>query len=140
MEDIDRRVALALGLTVTAMPVLAWPTPAAAATTYGPNEGKELHPGIRLIELGTRESTISAYKKISMVDVVFQPKAVYPEEAMPNDIVCHVTEGELQITQGTTKFNVKNGDVYSCGKGTKEQATNAGSAVAVMRVINLLPA
>jgi hypothetical protein len=35
------------------------------------------------------------------------------------------------------EFTVAAGDVYSCGKGTPEQATNAGDAVAVMRAIEL---
>jgi len=139
MEDIDRRSALAFGLTVAATPMLAWPTPA-RAETYGPEDGKELFPGVRLVDLGKRESTIPAYKNIAMADVIFQPGGIYPEEVMPNDSVCHVTEGELQIKQGSVEFTCKKGDVYSCGKGTKEQATNAGNAVAVMRAIDLLPA
>jgi hypothetical protein len=36
------------------------------------------------------------------------------------------------------KFAAKEGDVWSCAKGsTRESATNSGSVVAVMRVINL---
>jgi hypothetical protein len=36
------------------------------------------------------------------------------------------------------EFTAKEGDVWSCGKGsTKEAATNNGTVVAVMRVINL---
>jgi hypothetical protein len=51
-----------------------------------------------------------------------------------------VIEGELEITQGDMKFTCKDGDVYSCGKGTHESATNNGSVAAVMRVVDLLPA
>ena len=136
MEDMNRRFALALGLTVATTPVLAFAAPAAAAT-YGPDEGQEVQPGVRLIDLGKRDSMISAYKTISMLDLVFQPGAVFPESPMEHDMVCQVTEGELQIKQGSMEFAVKPGDVYSCGKGTPEQSTNAGDAVAVMRVIEL---
>ena len=59
---------------------------------------------------------------------------------MPNDMVCTVTEGELEITQGDMTFSVKPGDVYACGKGTHEEATNKGSVAAIMRVVDLLPA
>lgn len=137
MEDINRRSAMALGVTVAVTPLLAWPTPA-RAETYGPEDGKELFPGVRLVDLGKRESMIPAYKNIAMADLIFQPGGVYPEEVMKNDSVCHVTEGELQIKQGSVEFTCKKGDVYSCVTGSKEQATNAGSTAAVMRAIDLL--
>ena len=116
MEDMNRRSAIALGLTAATLPILGLPTPAAAAA-YGPDEGQEVHPGIRVIELGKRESMIAAYKEIALIDLVFQPAAVYPDEAMMHDMVCQVTDGELQIKQGSMEFAVKPGDIYSCGKG-----------------------
>jgi hypothetical protein len=63
----------------------------------------------------------------------------WPDEPMPNDMVCTVIEGELEITQGDKKFICKNGEVYSCGKDTHEEATNKGTVPAIMRVIDLLP-
>jgi hypothetical protein len=52
--------------------------------------------------------------------------------------VCQITEGELQVKAGATEFSAKEGDVWSCGKGsTKEGATNLGKVVAVMRIIYL---
>ena len=138
MENMNRRSALALGLTVAATPLIAWATPA-AAKTYGPTEGKEIFPGVRVVALGTRESVIKAYKNVEMIDVVFQPKAVFPlGEPMEHDMVCQLTEGELQVTAGDKQFAAKEGDVWSCAKGsTREAGTNNGSAVAVMRVIYL---
>ena len=59
---------------------------------------------------------------------------------MPNDMVCTVIEGELEITQGDKKFTCKEGLVYTCGKGVHESATNKGTVAAVMRAIDLLPA
>ena len=137
MEDVSRRSAMALGVTVAATPLFALATPA-AAQMYGPEEGKEYHPGVRVIMLGNRASMIPAYKTVQLSDTVFQPGSTWPDEAMPNDMVCTVIEGELEITQGDTKFNCKSGDVYSCGKETHESATNKGSVAAVMRVVDLL--
>ena len=140
MEELNRRSALALGLTVAAIAPLVAAPRRAAAEMYGPNEGKEYHPGVRVVMLGKSESTIPAYKTIQLSDTVFQPGSTWPDEAMPNDMVCTVIEGELEITQGDKKFICKNGEVYSCGKDTHEMATNKGAMAAVMRVIDLLPA
>jgi quercetin dioxygenase-like cupin family protein len=140
MEDTNRRSALAFGLTMAAAtPLVALAKPAVAAM-YGPDEGKEFHPGVRVIMLGKRDSMIPAYKAVQLSDTVFQPGSTWPDEPMPNDMVCTVIEGELEITQGDMKFTCKDGDVYSCGKGTHEAATNKGTVAAVMRVIDLLPA
>ena len=127
---------MALGLTVAAAtPLVALARPA-VAQMYGPDEGKEYHPGVRVVMLGSSDSMIAAYKKIQMSDAVFQPGSTWP---MPNDMVCTVIEGELEITQGDKKFTCKGGDVYSCGKDTHESATNKGTVAAVMRTIDLLP-
>jgi quercetin dioxygenase-like cupin family protein len=139
MDDVNRRSAIAFGLTaVAATPLVALATPAKAAM-YGPDEGKEFHPGVRVIMLGKRDSMIPAYKSVQLSDTVFQPGSTWPDEAMPNDMVCTVIEGELEIKQGDMKFTCKGGDVYACGKDTHEEATNKGTVPAVMRVIDLLP-
>lgn len=140
MGGFDRRSAMALGLTLAAAAPLAALPKRAAAEMYGSEEGKEYHPGVRVVVLGTRDSMIAAYKTVQLSDTVFQPGSTWPDEAMPNDMVCTVIEGELEITQGDMKFTCKGGDVYSCGKGTHEAATNKGSVAAVMRVVDLLPA
>ena len=138
MTKINRRNALALGATALSAPLVAFATPV-AAKTYGPTEGTEIFPGVRLVTLGTRDSHIKGFKTIAMEDVVYQPKAASPlGDVMMDDMVCTVIEGELQVTAGEKEFTAKEGDVWSCGKGsTKEAATNNGSVVAVMRVINL---
>ena len=51
METTNRRTTLALGITAAATPLLAWAT-SATAQTYGPDEGKEIGPGVRVIDLG----------------------------------------------------------------------------------------
>lgn len=136
MLDIDRRSALAIG--VAGLSGLVLPEQA-AAQTYGPNEGKELTQGVRQIDLGERESLIPAYKKVRLRDIVLQPGAKTPDNAMMNDMLCHMTEGELAVVQNDKQFTVKKGDVWTCAKGiTTEGTQNKGNAVAIMRIIDLL--
>ena len=137
MTDINRRSTIVLGAATAAASALISPIPA-TAQTHGPNEGKEVAPGVRQVDLGKREAMIAGYKTVSMRDIVVQPGKSVPERPMENDMVCHITEGELRIKQGSMEFTAKKNDVYSCSKGKPEQATNTGSTVAVMRVIDLL--
>jgi len=138
MNEISRRTALTLGATAVAAPMAAWTT-AATAQKYSPTDGTEIFPGVRLVTLGSRDSMIPGYKSVFMEDVIFQPKGTIPlGDVMADDMVCTVTEGELQITAGEADFTAKDGDVWSCVKNsTRESATNNGTVVAVMRVINL---
>jgi quercetin dioxygenase-like cupin family protein len=137
---MDRRSALVLGVTVAATPVLAL-SKSATAQTYGPDEGKELVPGVRQVDLSKQESHIPGYKTVSMRDIVYQPGASTPNNTMKNDMVCHITEGELRVVQNDhQEFMAKKGDVWSCAVGTKEQGWNEGDVVAIMRVIDMLPA
>jgi hypothetical protein len=138
MEDIDRRSALAIGFVGVSGLVLP---DQAAAQTYGPNEGKERGPGVRQVDLGERESVIPAYKTVRLRDIVIQPGAKTPDNMMMNDMVCHMTEGELAIVQNEKQFTVKKGDVWTCAKGiTTEGTQNKGNAVAIMRITDLLTA
>jgi quercetin dioxygenase-like cupin family protein len=135
MENMDRRLVLGLGLGASA---LVLPT-AAAAQTYGPDEGKEVGPGVRQVDLGERESVIPAYKMVKMRDVVIQPGAKTPDNMMKNDMVCHMTEGELSVVQNKKEFTAKKGDVWTCAKtDTTEGTQNKGDAVAIMRVMDLM--
>jgi ethanolamine utilization protein EutQ (cupin superfamily) len=92
-----------------------------------------------IVTLGTRESMIKAYNTVEMIDVVFQPGAEFPiGEPMEHDMVCMVTEGELQVKAGDMEFAAKPGDVWSCGKAsTTEAAKNSGSVPAIMRTVYL---
>jgi quercetin dioxygenase-like cupin family protein len=140
MEDIDRRSALALGFaTAATLPALLTPTPV-SAQRYRPDEGREIAPGVRRVELTKRASEIPAYATVSMRDTVYQPGSKSESPAMPNDMVCHCLEGELQVSQGPDKtFVAKTGDVWSCMKGMPEADANNGSTIAIMRVIDLIP-
>ena len=135
MENMDRRLVLGLGVAAS---TLVLPT-AAAAQTYGPDEGKELAPGVRQVDLSEREAVIPAYKMVKMRDIVIQPGAKTPDNMMPNDMVCHMTEGELTVVQNKKEFTAKKGDVWTCAKTDSTEGTqNKGEAVAIMRVTDLM--
>jgi hypothetical protein len=142
MKNFDRRSTFALGLVATSVALVAPQT--AIAEIYGPdydaNDGRELAPGVRMVEnISKRPSELSAYKTISMRDLIFQPGAKLAAPPMANDMVCHCLDGQFQIDQGGDKqFAAKQGDVWSCAKGMPETTTNNGSTVAIMRVIDLL--
>ena len=131
MKDINRRSTLALGLAATAATPLLFLAKPALATEYGPNDGKELYPGVRLVELGTFNSDIPAYKSIFMVDIVFQPGAVAPETVMNDDMICTITAGEFKIKKADKEFTLKEGEMYTCSKGKTDMATNTGSGVGI---------
>lgn len=140
MENLDRRSALGFGLaTAATLPALLTATPA-FAQRYRPDEGREIAPGVRRVDLTKRASEIPAYATVSLRDVVYQPGSKSANPAMANDMVCHCLEGELQVGQGPgMQFVAKSGDVWSCKKGMPESNANNGSAIAIMRVIDLNP-
>jgi hypothetical protein len=70
---------------------------------------------------------------------VIQPGGKTPDNVMMNDMLCHMTEGELSVVQNEDKFTMKKGDVWTCAKeDTTEGTQNTSNAVAIMRVIDLL--
>jgi quercetin dioxygenase-like cupin family protein len=72
-------------------------------------------------------------------DIVLQPGAKTPDNVMKNDMLCHMTEGELAVVQNGKEFTVKKGGVWACANGiTTEGTQNKSSAVAIMRVIDLM--
>jgi len=138
MKNIDRRSALALGVASFA-PIFALSRPAAAAM-YGPDAGKEILPGIRQVDLGEWPVNFATYKKAVLTDYVFAPGSGFPNEAMKNDMICQILEGEIWVKQGELEYTAKTGHLFACGKDTFEEDKNQSSAAAVMRVINLFPA
>ena len=141
MRDFDRRTAAALGLAAATV-ALATPQAATAETygpSYGPDDGQQRAPGVRMVDISKRPSEMPAYKTASMRDIIYQPGAKTASPTMMNDMVCHCLDGELHIDHGGGKqFVAKKGDVWTCAKGMPEAATNNGSTVAIMRVIDLL--
>ena len=139
MNDLNRRSALALFSVAAATPLVGLSTPAAAAM-YGPNDGKEILPGVRQVELGEWPVNIATYKKAVVNDYVAAPGASFPVETMKNDMICHILEGEYWVKQDDKEFTAKTGHVFTCTIGMTEEDKNTGSVAAVMRVVDLLPA
>ncbi|MGF9760373.1 cupin domain-containing protein [Microvirga sp. 0TCS3.31] len=144
-ELMSRRSAVTLGLSaVAAAPLFASATSAKAAggPNYGPNEGRELSPGRRLVEIAEIPSEMDAYKSIKVVDVVYQPGATDPKEAvMDVDMMCYILAGEFSIKKtGKEPYTVKEGDFYTCGKGKTDKATNISNGVGIHRIAMLMPA
>lgn len=142
---MSRRSAITIGLSaITATPLFASVTSAkaAGAPNYGPTDGRELSPGRRLVEIGEIPSEMDAYKSIKVVDVVYQPGAADPKEAvMDVDMMCYILAGEFSIKKtGKEPYTVKEGDFYTCGKGKTDKATNIGNGVGIHRIAMLLPA
>jgi quercetin dioxygenase-like cupin family protein len=139
MINFNRRSAVALGLGLSAVPFVTLPPSSAVAQTYGPKEGEEVAPGVRIVTLGERKSVIPAYKMVRLRDVVIQPGGKTPDNVMTNDMLCHMTEGELSVVQNEQRFTMKKGDVWTCAtKDTTEGTQNTSNSVAIMRVIDLM--
>ena len=94
----------------------------------------------RVVEVGTGNADIPAYKSISIVDVVFQPGAHAPQTVMDNDMVCTITSGAFTIKKVDKEFKLKTGDMYTCSKGKTDEATNTSKEVGVHRIAILIPA
>jgi hypothetical protein len=139
MEQMNRRSAMTLGLAVVAAPPLVGLATPATAEVYGPDAGKEILPGIRQVDLGKWPVSFAAYKTAVVTDYVFAPGSGFPNEAMKNDMICQILEGEIWIKQGDNEFTAKSGHVFACAKDSFEEDKNQGNATAVMRVIDLLP-
>ena len=137
MAGMNRRSALTLALAAASVAA----APGEAARAQAAAGGKEIAPGVQRVNLGKRASMIPAYKSVSMLDYIYQPKAKLASGVpMANDMVCHCPEGELRVKQTPGgEFVVKKGDVWSCNKGILEETENIGPGISVMRVINLLP-
>ncbi|MBI1774447.1 MAG: hypothetical protein HYR63_03780 [Proteobacteria bacterium] len=135
MEKVSRRSALAIGLAAASAAVMQ---PAASQTT-DPLAGKDSapYPGVVVRTYGDSPAMIPGFKTVSMRDVIVQPGAKTMGPPMANAMVCHVTEGELRVEQDDKTFTAKKNFVWTCDKGTKEQASNVGNVVAIMRITDL---
>jgi quercetin dioxygenase-like cupin family protein len=135
MEDVNRRSALVLGLATASAVVLGRQGVAEAAV----GEETELAKGVKQKILGEGPAMIPGYKTVQLRDISWEPGASLAVNTMKNPMVCHITEGELQLTQDGKPFTAKKNYVWTCNTGTTEGATNQGSTVAVMRITDLLP-
>jgi len=137
MKRIDRRSAIALGAVIVATPIL----PAAAQTQgpmYGPNDGKEVAPGVRQVDLGEGPATIPGYKTVMLRDIVMQPNSKTTDRPMPNAMVCHMADGELELLKDGKTIAAHRNQVWTCSKDSHEVATNKTNRVAIMRITDLM--
>ena len=132
MQSMNRRSALAFSVSAAAAAPLFALTSSARAKEYGPTEGKEIAPGVRMIVAGEGNSDISAYKNVTIAHIVFQPGAVFPETPMDDDMVCYIATGEFKIKKADKEFALKEGEFYTCSKGKTDGATNTSSVVGLM--------
>jgi quercetin dioxygenase-like cupin family protein len=135
MEAINRRSALAVGLGAASVLVIGGSGRAEAAV-----EQKTIAKGVVQRNLGEGQAIIPGYGKVMLRDIVIQPGAsTPPNNAMKNAMVCHVTQGQLEVVQDGKTFTAKTNHVWTCNVGTVEQSFNKGKSVAIMRITDLLP-
>ena len=132
MKTVDRRSALKIGLAAAAAAIMK---PAASQTT-GYKETTRF-PGVVERAYGESPSLIPGFKTVSMRDLIIQPGSKTAGPPMMNAMVCHITEGELRFEQDGKTFTAKKNYVWTCNKGTKENAFNDGNVVAIMRITDL---
>jgi hypothetical protein len=137
MKKINRRSALALGLTAASVVIVK---PAAAQTAAGiGSKDATPYPGVVVRTYGDAEtaSLIPGFKTVLMRDVIMQPGSKTAGPPMMDAMVCHILEGEMRIEQDGKSWTAKKNYVWTCNKGTKEQAFNDSNAVAIMRITDL---
>ena len=133
MQKVNRRSAVALGLAAVSAAAVK---PAASQTTD--YKDTTPWPGVVVREYsGETPSVIPGFKTISMRDLIIQPGSKTAGPPMMNAMICHITEGELQVEQEGKTFTAKKNFVWTCNKDTKEQASNVGSVVGIMRITDL---
>ena len=135
MDNVDRRSALKVAFAAASAAAVS---PAAAQTTDALT-GKDTTPwpGVTMRTYGEAPSLIPGYKTVSMRDIIIQPGSKTEAPPMMNPMVCHILDGELRIEQEGKTFTAKKNYAWTCNTGTKEQAFNDGSVVAVMRITDL---
>jgi hypothetical protein len=133
MQKVNRRSAVALGLAAAATAIVK----PAAAQTADYKDAKPW-PGVVVRSYsGETPSMITGFKTVSMRDIIIQPGSKTMAPPMENAMVCHITEGVLQVEQEGKTFTAKKNFVWTCDKGTKETVSNASKAVGIMRITDL---
>jgi hypothetical protein len=78
-----------------------------------------------------------------IIDIIYPVGAADPPDdpVMDTDMICHVIAGDFKIQKtGLPAYTVKEGGIYSCGIGKKDQATNISNVVGIHRIAMLMPA
>ena len=135
MKNVNRRSALKIGVAA-ASAALVKPSLAQAPNALA-GKDESPWPGVVVRTYSQGPSMIPGFKTVSMRDIIMQPGSKTAGPPMPNPMVCHILEGEMRIDQEGKSFAAKKNFCWTCNKGTKEQAFNESSAVAVMRITDL---
>lgn len=138
METIDRRTAL-VGVGAAAVALAG--SIQASAQQPGTSLSPAQREGVETKILNEGPSMIPGYKKVRLLYVVVQPGKSFGPNKMETPMVCHMLEGEMDITQDTEAgtFTAKKNHVWTCNTGITEGGVNKGTSVAIMRVTFLMP-
>ena len=126
---------MALGLAAASAAIVK---PAASQTTDIVGKDATPWPGVVVRVYSETPAIIPGFKNVQLRDIIMQPGSKTMGPPMENAMVCHITEGELRIEQDGKTFTAKKNFVWTCNKNTKEQASNVSSAVAIMRITDLM--
>jgi hypothetical protein len=133
--ELDRRTALALGLTGASALLLNTASNALA------EEVKEVAPGVQLRVLKEMPADIPGFGKVRWRELTWQPGAKFGPNTMNNPMICEITGGPLeQYIEGQAPTTLQPGDTYICHVGMVETDENKGAVPSIMRIIDLLPA
>jgi hypothetical protein len=135
MQKVNRRSAVALGLAAASAAMVK---PAASQTTDIVGKDTTPYPGVVMRVYSETPALIPGFKNVQLRDIIMQPGSKTAGPPMMNAMVCHITEGELRIEQEGKTFTAKKNFVWTCNKGTKEQAYNDGNVVGIMRITDLM--
>ena len=135
MENVDRRVALTLGLAAAQGLVF---DASAAVAPYHPDFGKDIAPGVRQVDLGAVASTLPGYKTVTMRDLVFQPSANTFDPMTQNDMIGYVTDGLIRVRLDDREWVAKKDAPWISPRGIKTAYRNTGADIAVLRIIDLV--
>lgn len=87
------------------------------------------------------ESVIPGVPRIRLRTLTFQPGAGGSRKiTMKNSMICEITQGALDSVVDGKPVRRNTGDIYTCKPGLVIQVKNNGTTVAVMRIIDLMPA
>lgn len=127
--DRDRRELLMLGLAGASALVLGESKSLLAASDMG----------LERKVIKEAESVIPGVPKIRLRVLTFQP-GYKGKATMKNSMICEITRGSLESKVDGKPVTRKQGDLYTCRPGLVIENENKGKTVAVMRVLDLLPA
>jgi len=140
MDTINRRTAIvAAGAAAVTLGGIAsanaQTAPAPGGTRSPPQEG------VTRVDHNQGPSMIPGFKQVSLSDITIQPGKKFGPNKMQNAMVCHILEGELEVTQdmGVGTFTAKKNHVWTCNTGMMEGGINKGTTPAIMRITQLLP-